>query len=141
MSKTSAAEAATQAATQAATAAEAAIALATTTSITAKALADAKTASDIALAVMGNDISHIKTDILEIKSLFVKASSEYSTKDEAKESVADSVKIHTDHETRIRSTEKSIDLMSSAAVTWRYALSVAIAILTLAVAVLAIYHK
>ena len=120
------------AATAAATAADAAIALATSTATTARALADAKTASDIALAVMGNDISHIKSDLVEIKGLFVATSSQYATKEVMAETVVESEKVHDDHEVRIRSIEGQITRI----MTWG---SVALVLLTVIQIVLKIY--
>jgi hypothetical protein len=83
-------------------AAETALALATKTSETAKALADAKVASDIAIALVGNDIGHIKADILEIKTLIKDMGVNFVPQEEHTELL----KVVQDHEARIRSLEE-----------------------------------
>jgi hypothetical protein len=97
----------TAATVSAATAAEAAIALATKTAETAKALAEAKASSDISAAVLGNDISYIKKDIGEIKASFADLSTKYALKTSLDSSTAEGTVIHEDHETRIRSLERT----------------------------------
>lgn len=55
--------------------------------------------------------------------------------------VASNKTLADDHETRIRELEQKSESQEASARTWRYALSIAITILTLAIAVVAIYHK
>lgn len=92
---------------EATTAAAAAIALATKTHATAEALASAKTAADIAAAVLGNDIKYIQKDIAEINTLLHSLSTEYVTKETMDTATGESNLIHVDHETRIRLLEKT----------------------------------
>ena len=86
-----------------------AIALAKQASDTATALASAKAQSDIVAAVVGKDISVIKSDILEIKADIKTIITGTVSKTEHSE-VCSSIK---DHEDRIRNVEtKTTKIMS-----------------------------
>lgn len=69
--------------------------------------ANAAATSAATTAVMSTDIAYIKRDIAEIKASFQELSTKYAIKADIDTMVKDGQLVHEDHETRIRSLEKT----------------------------------